>query len=83
MCVFFVVNYVIVKIIVVIKYVSLLLDSKLWNYKEFEMKVFRFKEVIVYKKKCLFFNKLKFCLYVDLFLCRYLFYKVCLLCYCI
>lgn len=54
MCVFFVVNYVLVKIIVVIKYVSLLLDSKLWNYKEFEMKVFRFKEVIVYKKSVYF-----------------------------
>lgn len=54
MCVFFVINYVIVKIIVVIKYVSLLLDSKLWNYKEFEMKFFRFKEVIVYKKSVYF-----------------------------
>lgn len=60
MCVFFVVNYVIVKIIVVIKYVSLLLDSKLWNYKEFEMKVFRFKEVIVYKKSVYFLISLNF-----------------------
>lgn len=34
---------------------------KSWNYKELEMKVFRFKEAIVYIKKCLLFNKLKSC----------------------
>lgn len=55
MCVFLVANHVIAKIIVAIKYVSLLSDSKSWNYKELEMKVFRFKEAIVYKKKVLTF----------------------------
>lgn len=63
MCAFLVANHVIAKIIVAIKYVSLLSDSKSWNYKELEMKVFRFKEAIVYKKKCLLFNKLKSCSY--------------------
>lgn len=55
MCVFLVANHVIAKIIVAIKYVSLLSDSKSWNYKELEMKVFRFKEAIVYKKKSAYF----------------------------
>lgn len=54
MCVFLVANRVIAKIIVAIKYVSLLSDSKSWNYKELEMKVFRFKEAIVYKKSAYF-----------------------------
>lgn len=55
MCVFLVANHVIAKIIVAIKYViSLLSDSKSWNYKELEMKVFRFKEAIVYKKSAYF-----------------------------
>lgn len=73
MCVFLVANHVIAKIIVAIKYVSLLSDSKSWNYKELEMQVFRFKEAIVYKKKCLLFNKLKSCSYADLSSCRHLF----------
>lgn len=51
MCVFLVANHVIAKIIVAIKYVSLLSDS---NQVELEMKVFRFKEAIVYKKSAYF-----------------------------
>lgn len=54
MCVFLVANHVIAKIIVAIRYVSLLSDSKSWNYKELEMKVFRFKEAIVFKKSAYF-----------------------------